>query len=492
MKSTSPEPPGPGLGFQGPAGYQGQQGPYTGQQPAYAAGFPPGAQAAMYAGGAAAEEGVMYIRSEEEKANLYKLLKSDYNQEFVDFGEPPQNFVREVDAGVRFANYPRWARLIGAAEAVHRARVHPPQSIRADLRQLDLTALTMGGALLFDIILIDPPWREYVARTPGMEATQENCWSLEDLKQLPIPAIAENPSFIFIWAGDTHLDDARELLSCWGYRRCEDITWLKTVPHMVERPGASLDSALNGRIQGSCNNDYDLLDKLKRVADWHKRETREQVPIVLGYNEGYPEPGASNGDCVLQRVKEHCLMGLRGAVKRSQDHHIVHTNIDTDVIVGDTPVGYDEMEQLINTRKPAELYDIIERFALGRRKLELFGTTRNIRPGWLTVGRNVERTEFDHATYASWFIDYNPTDNLDSSNKEAEKYLAQNATLNSNAISKPGTGLDAASLREEFPLTNLNAYPFIKDFRGGKYEGSNPLLETLRPKSPPQRPTKWD
>jgi len=82
---------------------------------------------------------------------------------------------------------------------------------------------------------------------------------------------------------------------------------------------------------------------------------------------------------LLQRVKEHCLVGLRGDVKRASDSHFIHANIDTDVIV-------DEEPPFGSTKKPKEIYDIIERFCLGRKRLELFGETHNIRNGWLTIG----------------------------------------------------------------------------------------------------------
>jgi len=36
-------------------------------------------------------------------------------------------------------------------------------------------------------------------------------------------------------------------------------------------------------------------------------------------------------------VKEHCLMGIKGTVRRSTDGHIIHANIDTDVIIAEEP-----------------------------------------------------------------------------------------------------------------------------------------------------------
>jgi len=81
------------------------------------------------------------------------------------------------------------------------------------------------------------------------------------------------------------------------------------------------------------------------------------------------------------------LVGLRGDVKRAGDSHFIHANIDTDVIVDEEPdVG--------SLKKPTELYSIIERFCLGRKKIELFGELHNIRDGWLTVGLDLPSTNF--------------------------------------------------------------------------------------------------
>lgn len=38
------------------------------------------------------------------------------------------------------------------------------------------------------------------------------------------------------------------------------------------------------------------------------------------------------------------------------------------------------------SRKPDEVYGVIERLAPHGRKLEMFGRKHNIRPGWLTLG----------------------------------------------------------------------------------------------------------
>jgi len=97
----------------------------------------------------------------------------------------------------------------------------------------------------------------------------------------------------------------------------------------------------------------------------------------------------------LQCVKEHCLVGLKGDFKRASDSYFIHANIDTDIIV-------DEEPPFGATQKPKEIYEIIERFCLGRKRIELFGGPENIRRGWLTIGNTLPGTKFNLEEYESW------------------------------------------------------------------------------------------
>lgn len=81
-------------------------------------------------------------------------------------------------------------------------------------------------------------------------------------------------------------------------------------------------------------------------------------------------------------------MGIKGTVRRSTDGHMIHANIDTDVMISEQP-------PFGSTQKPEELYSIIEHFALGRRRLELFGSDRNIRAGWVTLGNKITSSNFN-------------------------------------------------------------------------------------------------
>lgn len=126
--------------------------------------------------------------------------------------------------------------------------------------------------------------------------------------ELDIGEVAANRSFVFLWCGSSDgLDMGRFCLRKWGFRRCEDICWIRT---NINNPGHSknLDSK-----------------------------------------------------AVLQRTKEHCLMGIKGTVRRSTDGDFIHANVDIDLIISEEP-DYGSIE------KPVEIFHIIEHFCLGRRR----------------------------------------------------------------------------------------------------------------------------
>lgn len=79
---------------------------------------------------------------------------------------------------------------------------------------------------------MDPPWEEYKKRAEffninGQSERLEN-WRLEEIMSLNIPALMTGRSFLFLWCGNEHLNDARLLFSHWKLKRIEDIVWIKT------------------------------------------------------------------------------------------------------------------------------------------------------------------------------------------------------------------------------------------------------------------------
>lgn len=54
---------------------------------------------------------------------------------------------------------------------------------QADLHHLPLTPATFGTK--FDVVLVDPPWEEYVRRAPGLVADPE-VWSWQQIRDLQV------------------------------------------------------------------------------------------------------------------------------------------------------------------------------------------------------------------------------------------------------------------------------------------------------------------
>ena len=333
-----------------------------------------------------------------------KALRNDYSQHFVDTGKLPQNFIRDTTPDERFRgmyiiyivyiyiiyiyiyniyiDYPKLKELIKRKTEVIKKRGTPAMCLKADLRSLDLS--TLGK---FDIILVDPPWEGYWRRVAGLPVSSATGgslrpWSFEDIQNVRVDLLADSPSFLFVWAGSAEgLDEGRVLLKKWGFRRCEDVIWVK--------------------------------------SNMTNSESK------MGYSQTL-----ANEDHLLYHSKEHCLVGIKGTVRRGQDSHFIHANIDTDIVVSEDP-------EFGSTEKPKELYDIIERFCLGRRRIELFGGDNSVRQGWLTVGPNLSTHNYDGELYDSWF---------------------------------KGT----------------ESYPLAQGYQGGRYLGTTPEIDNLRPRSPPR------
>ncbi|EPQ55761.1 MT-A70-domain-containing protein [Gloeophyllum trabeum ATCC 11539] len=240
-----------------------------------------------------------------------ETIRNDYSQRYVDGGEWPQNWVIGAEPERRFEEYPKQQRLL----TLKKASVNEHSLPSSYLPYSSFSSLTTPSPAKFDVILIDPPF--------------SSSFTWDNLQELPIPALAADPSFVFLWVGSgagEGLERGRETLAKWGYRRAEDIVWVKTNNKSNKGPGT--------------------------------------------------DPPTTS---LLTRTKQHCLMGIRGTVRRSTDSWFVHCNVDTDVIIW-------EGDPSDPTLKPPEMYTLIENFCLGIRRLEIFGHARaSLRRGWVTV-----------------------------------------------------------------------------------------------------------
>jgi hypothetical protein len=115
--------------------------------------------------------------------------------------------------------YPKQQRLLNLKKASVNQYSLPPS-------YLPYSSLSSLHPLKFDAILLDPPF--------------SSSFTWDHLQELPIPSLAGDPSFVFLWVGSgagEGLERGREILAKWGYRRCEDVVWVKTNNTSNQGPG---------------------------------------------------------------------------------------------------------------------------------------------------------------------------------------------------------------------------------------------------------------
>ena len=136
----------------------------------------------------------------------------------------------------------------------------PAQWICTDLRLFDLRVIGK-----FDVLMCDPPWDIHMSLPYGTLKDKE-------MKALRID-ILQDDGLIFLWVTGRAMELARECLAQWGYKRVEELIWVKT-------------------------NQLQRIIRTGRTGHW------------------------------LNHSKEHCLIGLKGNPK-------INRNVDCDVIVSE-------------------------------------------------------------------------------------------------------------------------------------------------------------
>ena len=145
---------------------------------------------------------------------------NDYNSHFVATRERPQNFILDgaADTPTRLARFPTRKELAFLKREHTAKHAFPSTRLQCDLGALKLHPGTFGNTK-FDVIYVNPPWG-----SPN--------WPASKVLGLTIEQIAEpNGCFVFLWCGDGNdhtLELGRECLAKWGFRRVEEIVWLKT------------------------------------------------------------------------------------------------------------------------------------------------------------------------------------------------------------------------------------------------------------------------
>ncbi|XVF51235.1 hypothetical protein PTKIN_Ptkin04bG0168300 [Pterospermum kingtungense] len=170
----------------------------------------------------------------------------------------------------------------------------------------------------FGVIMADPPWDIHMELPYGTMADDE-------MRNLNVPAL-QTDGLIFLWVTGRAMELGRECnYASWNLFGC--------------------GKALNGlELWG-----YKWCEEIIWV------KTNQLQRIIRTGRTGH----------WLNHSKEHCLVGIKGNPE-------INRNIDTDVIVA---------EVRETSRKPDEMYPMLERISPRTRKLELFARMHNTHAG---------------------------------------------------------------------------------------------------------------
>lgn len=251
---------------------------------------------------------------------------NDYSSYYVNSKVLPQKFVQNIESP--HMGYPRLQKLHELKNEHTAAFSASPVSIRVPSSAIPSFLDTLGSSgARFDVIMI------------------HGCldyFPLEHLARLKIDKISAKPSLVFLWCPNSEIGNARGLLEKWGFRNAEDITYLVSSQSSPHAP------------------------KERRF--------------------GYPGNPSSKQN-LFKHSTWHCLMGLRGTLRRSTDIDLIHCNVDTDVIIEKTSRSAPKQTNVV----PNEIYDVIENFTSMGRKIHIVATesTEQLpvrpRPGWVVV-----------------------------------------------------------------------------------------------------------
>ncbi|KAE8727326.1 N6-adenosine-methyltransferase MT-A70-like [Hibiscus syriacus] len=150
----------------------------------------------------------------------------------------------------------------------------------------------------------------------------------DEMHNLNVPAL-QTDGLIFLWVTGRAMELGRECLEQWGYKRCEEIIWVKT-------------------------NQLQRIIRTGRTGHW------------------------------LNHSKEHCLVGIKGNPE-------INKNINTDVLVAEVRETSRKPDEICGSyiSYTLHMYPMLERISPRTRKLELFARMHNTHAGWISLGNQL-------------------------------------------------------------------------------------------------------
>ncbi|CAD6884272.1 unnamed protein product [Tilletia controversa] len=230
----------------------------------------------------------------------------------------------------------------------------PAQWIDCNIKTFDFSMLGK-----FDVIVADPPWDIHMSLPYGTMTD-------DDMRAMPFPML-QDEGLLFLWVTGRAMELGRELLTYWGYTRIDELIWVK-----IGQTQRLIRTGRTGHWLNHTKEHCLVAAKVRRQPqDTHEQADAPAQPTFNGFPAGRPTTTTTNAGASPGIDPSHLLPSWLHST----------AGLATDVIVS---------EVRDTSRKPDELYGMIERLCPGGRKVELFGRRHNTRRGWLTLGNQLK------------------------------------------------------------------------------------------------------
>lgn len=296
-------------------------------------------------------------------AKTYKtkvLSTNNYTENHIQRDEFPQQYIRNKENPVE--GYPKLQKLMVLKEQQLSQYSTKAYGCRMKVDKMTpyLRKWIAEDSLNFDVVMIG--------------CLSENQFLYPILRSLPIDKLVSKPGFLFIWASSTKINE--------------------------------LSRYLNEEI---------VTKKFRRS---------EELVFIPVDKESCFYPGMANGtdESLLDKMQWHCWMCITGTVRRATDGHLIHCNVDTDLILeNETPLSSNSSPQFDQSKEssskmkmsssrrnncvPSEIYKIAENFSTATRRLHIIpgrtGLNTPVRPrkGWVIMSPDVMLNNFKPKEY---------------------------------------------------------------------------------------------
>lgn len=150
----------------------------------------------------------------------------------------------------------------------------------------------------YQIIYADPPWKynsraDHKTRFRGGAYGHYDLMSMQDIKALPVPQIADDNCVLFMWCTFPCLDEQIKLFETWGFKyKTLGFSWIKTnknngkpffgVGYYAKSNAEICLMGIKGKMKPICNSVSSCIISPRREHSRKPDEARDRIVQLFG------------------------------------------------------------------------------------------------------------------------------------------------------------------------------------------------------------------